>query len=137
MSLATREQKAVVTDFCACRALWFFHAMKERIRIRIKQRKTHGPPKTIEQDISSIEYYTGITGSNHLLGRTQTSSVLWLRHKPAPPDEEQFNAPTAGGHARHNASLLAVSNMSCFMVLGDLWVVCDYCGVWSIGFNLL
>ena len=32
MSLATREQKAVVTDFCACRALWFFHAMKERIK---------------------------------------------------------------------------------------------------------
>ena len=30
MSLATREQKAVVTDFCACRALWFFYAMKER-----------------------------------------------------------------------------------------------------------
>ena len=35
MSLATREQKAVVTDFCACRALWFFHAMKERIRFKI------------------------------------------------------------------------------------------------------
>ena len=32
MSLATREQKAVVTDFCACRALWFFHAMKEHIK---------------------------------------------------------------------------------------------------------
>ena len=57
--------------------------------------------------------------------------------KSAPPNEVQFNAPTTGGGARHNASLLAVSNMSCFMVLGDLWVVCDYCGVWSIGFNLL
>ena len=41
------------------------------------------------------------------------------------------------GCTRHNARLLAVDNMYCFMVLGDLWVVCDYCGVWSIGFNLL
>ncbi|MBQ7947179.1 MAG: hypothetical protein IJ277_03305 [Bacteroidaceae bacterium] len=24
---------------------------------------------------------------------------MWLRHKPAPPDEEQFNAPTAGRHS--------------------------------------
>ena len=32
MSLATREQKAVVTNFVLCRALWFFHAMKEHER---------------------------------------------------------------------------------------------------------
>ena len=42
MSLATREQKAVVTDFCVCRALWFFHAMKERIRIRLNKEKLTG-----------------------------------------------------------------------------------------------
>ena len=53
-------------------------------------------------------------------GAHKTSSVLWLRHNPAPPDEEQFNAPTTGGYTRHNANLLAVSNMSCYMVLGDL-----------------
>ena len=47
-----------------------------------------------------------------------TSSVLWLRHNPAPPDEEQFNAPTTGSRARHNASLLAVGNMSCCKVFG-------------------
>ena len=72
-----------------------------------------------------------------MLNKFITSSVLWLRHNPAPPNEEQFNAPTTGGCARHNASLLAVSNLFCFMVLGGLWVVCGYCGVWSIGFNLL
>ena len=72
-----------------------------------------------------------------MLNKFITSSVLWLRHNPAPPDEEQFNAPTTDSCTRHNARLLAVGNMSCFMVLGDLWVVCDYCGVWSIGFNLL
>ena len=32
-------------------------------------------------------------------GTHKTSSVLWLRHKPAPPNEEQFNAPTTGGRA--------------------------------------
>ena len=52
-------------------------------------------------------------------GAHKTSSVLRNR-KPAPPDEEQFNAPTTGGCTRHSASLLAVSNMYCFMVLGDL-----------------
>ena len=45
MSLATREQKAVVTDFCACRALWFFHAMKERIKIRLNNEKLTGHRK--------------------------------------------------------------------------------------------
>ena len=40
------------------------------------------------------------------------------KRKPAPPDEEQFNAPTTGGRARHNASVLAVSNMSCYKVFG-------------------
>ena len=45
MSLATREQKAVVTDFCACRALWFFHAMKERIKIRLNKEKLTGHRK--------------------------------------------------------------------------------------------
>lgn len=34
--------------------------------------------------------------------------------------EEQFNAPTTGDRTRLNASLLAVGNMYCFMVLGDL-----------------
>ena len=38
--------------------------------------------------------------------------------KPAPPNEEQFNAPTTGSSARHNASLLAVGNMYCFIVFG-------------------
>ena len=47
-----------------------------------------------------------------------TSSVLWLCHNPAPPNEEQFNAPSTGGCTRHNASLLAVSNMYCCKVLG-------------------
>ena len=42
MSLATREHKAVVTDFCVCRALWFFHAMKERIKIRLNKEKLTG-----------------------------------------------------------------------------------------------
>ena len=32
-------------------------------------------------------------------GAHKTSSVLWLRHNPAPPNEEQFNAPTASGCA--------------------------------------
>ena len=71
MSLATREQKAVVTDFCACRALWFFHAMKERIRIRLNKEKLTGHREVYSNTISSIEYYTSITGATHLLGRTQ------------------------------------------------------------------
>ena len=47
-----------------------------------------------------------------------TSSVLWLRHNPAPPNEEQFNAPTTDSRTRHNASLLAVDNFSCYKVIG-------------------
>ena len=50
-------------------------------------------------------------------GAHKTSSVLRNR-KPAPPNEEQFNAPTAGGCTRLNASLLAVDNMSCYKVVG-------------------
>ena len=68
-----------------------------------------------------------------LLNEFVTSSVLWLRHNPAPPNEEQFNASTTGDRTRHNARLLAVGNMYCFIVFGDLWVFCGYCGVWSIG----
>ena len=96
MSLATREQKAVVTDFCACRALWFFHAMKERIKIRLNNEKLTGHRGVYSNTISSIEYYTSITGATSFIrGAHKTSSVLCLRHNPAPPNEEQFNAPTA------------------------------------------
>ena len=98
MSLATREQKAVVTDFCACRALWFFHAMKERIRIRLNKEKLTGHRGVYSKTISSIGYYTSITGANHLQGRTKPPQSCEER-KPAPPNEEQFNAPTTGGHA--------------------------------------
>ena len=63
MSLATREQKTVVTDFCACRALWFFHAMKERIRIVLNKEKLTGHRRVYSNTISFIEYYTGITGA--------------------------------------------------------------------------
>ena len=70
MSLATREQKAVVTDFCACRALWFFHAMKEHIKIRLSKERLTGYRGVYSKTISSIEYYTSITSANHLLGRT-------------------------------------------------------------------
>ena len=119
MSLATREQKAVVTDFCVCRALWFFHAMKERIKIRLNKEKLTGHRGVYSNTISSIEYYTSITGANHLLGRThKTSSVLWLRHNPAPPNEEQFNAPTTGARAMNpNAAVLTITgNLSMLFI---------------------
>ena len=38
--------------------------------------------------------------------------------KPAPPNEERFNAHTASGRTRLNASLLAVDNLSCYKVVG-------------------
>ncbi len=38
--------------------------------------------------------------------------------KSAPPNEVQFNAPTTGSRARHNARLLAVDNLSCYKVVG-------------------
>ena len=112
MSLATREQKAVVTDFCACRALWFFHEMKERIRIRLNKERLTGHRGVYSNTISSIERCTYVAKAH-----TKPPQSCEER-KPAPPDEEQFNAPTTGGCARHNASLLAVSNMSCYKVVG-------------------
>ena len=71
MSLATREQKAVVTDFCACRALWFFHAMKERIRIRLNKELPINSTENFTARQSSIGCCTSVTGANHLLGDTQ------------------------------------------------------------------
>ena len=99
MSLATREQKAVVTDFCACRALWFFHAMKERIRIRLNKERLTGHRKLYSKTISPIECCTSVTGANHLLGAQTKPPQSCEERKPAPPNEEQFDAPTTGGHA--------------------------------------
>ena len=71
MSLAPRKQKAVVTDFCACRALWFFHAMKERIKIRLNNEKLTGHRGVYSNTISSIEYYTSITSATLFIRHTQ------------------------------------------------------------------
>ena len=67
---------------------------------RIKQRKTHGPPKTIKQDISSIGCCTSVTSATSFIRGAHTKPPQSCdERKPAPPDEEQFNAPAAGGHA--------------------------------------
>ena len=99
MSLATREQKAVVTDFCACRALWFFHAMKERIKIKIDTKKAHGPPRTLEQD-NIIHRMFPLCNKRDSFIRAHTKPPQSCEARnPAPPNEEQSNAPTTGCHA--------------------------------------
>ena len=103
MSLATREQKAVVTDFCACRALWFFHAMKERIRIRLNKERLTGHRGVYSNTISSIERCTYVAKAH-----TKPPQSCEER-KPAPPDEEQFNTPTAGGRAMNPIAAVLTS----------------------------
>ena len=85
MSLATREQKAVVTDFCVCRALWFFHAMKERIRFKIYTKNTRQlTPKTLYPTIGKHcnklkTHFPLFKKENHLLCQRELHTETKVR----------------------------------------------------------
>ena len=62
-------------------------------KISYIQRKAHGPPKTIKQD-------NIIHRALHLCSQgAHKPPQSCEERKPAPPNEEQFNAPTIGGRA--------------------------------------
>ena len=65
MSLATREQKAVVTDFCACRAfLLLFERQKGDTKIRLNKEKLTGHR-------GAWSKHPSFAGEPVLTGRTQ------------------------------------------------------------------
>ena len=57
---------------CVCKQTCSFLSNKKEIKeIRLNKERHTGHRKLYSKTISSIEYYTSITGATHLLGRTQ------------------------------------------------------------------
>ena len=103
LSPFVKPKIAIAVLFLFCRGknlfLYWFERQKGDKRIRIKQRKAHGPPRILEQyNIIYRILHQYNKRESFIRAHTKPPQSCEER-KPAPPNEEQFKAPTTGGHA--------------------------------------